>query len=220
VARLIGSSSYWYARLERGDTDIYSADFLDRTAVALGLSSAERDLLYLYAVSHEPVRVDVPTQVIVTPPLQQFVQEQKHPVSICDGAWKVLDHNSAMAKWFPWIASATEPNFVRWALFAPEARRVLQEWDTHWVPLLLAHLMETHARYPGDTVIGALVREVLGGSELARRMWSRGPWPPANLPGGPYRLRVTADHGTAVFDLIMLRPLGTRHVNVVSLVPA
>jgi len=32
LARLIGSSNHWYARLERGDTGIYSEDFLDRTA--------------------------------------------------------------------------------------------------------------------------------------------------------------------------------------------
>jgi transcriptional regulator with XRE-family HTH domain len=220
VARLIGASSHWYARLERGDTDIYSADFLDRTAVALGLSSAERDLLYLYAVSHEPVQVDAPPQVSVAPPLQQFVQEQKHPVFICDDAWHLLDHNSAMNAWFPWIATEAEPNFVRWALFAPEARLALHGWDTQWVPLLLAHLMETHARYPGDTRLGTLIREVLGGSDLARRIWSRGPQPPADPPGGHHRLRVSADQGTADFDLIMLRPPATRHINVMSLVPA
>jgi hypothetical protein len=43
MARLIDSSSHWYARLERGDRDAnFSEDFLDRTSTALRLSVEEQ----------------------------------------------------------------------------------------------------------------------------------------------------------------------------------
>src|SRR4051812_45058360 len=50
IARLIGVSTGWYRKLERGENAGYSEDFLDRVSSVLRLKPDERTLLYLLAV--------------------------------------------------------------------------------------------------------------------------------------------------------------------------
>jgi transcriptional regulator with XRE-family HTH domain len=219
MARMIGSSSHWYARLERGDTDIYSADFLDRTAAALGLSPAERRLLYLYALRHEPVHIDPPEPVSVPARLRKFVREQPYPAYICDESWRILDYNDQIAEWFPWISVADEPNIMRWAFTAPDARVQLHHWDSDWVPLLLAQLMAARARYPNAACLDDLIREILDANELARAIWSRGPQPPSEPAGEHRQLRVLRYDRPQAVDLITLAPAQTPPMKIILIVP-
>lgn len=175
MARIIGSSSNWYARLERGDTDIYSADFLDRAAIALGLTPAERNLLYLYALGHDPVQTDPPQTASIPRFIQDFVREQTHAACMCDESWHLLTYNNSMAEWFPWIRLAHQPNLIRWAFTSPEAKTRLYNWASEWAPFFLTQMMTASARYPGYIRLNELIRDILHSNELARRLWASGP---------------------------------------------
>lgn len=90
MAQLIGVSSVWYGKLERGERLHYSDDFLDRAAIALRLNDDERMTLYLYSVGREPAPRQRSSSFIVTEVVEKVVQKQPWPTYISDESWDVV----------------------------------------------------------------------------------------------------------------------------------
>lgn len=220
IARLVGCSSQWYGRLERGDTDIYSADFLERIATALCLSSGERNLLFIYALGHEPACVNPPEPLCVPEPLRRFVREQMHPAYISDVAGRIFIYNGRMAEWFPWIAVSREPNLIRWAFTTDEAQAKLYNWATEWAPFLLAQMMIARAQNPNAAGLNQLIVEILTSNELARMLWSRGPELTIDLDAGHRKLNVTLENNNVkVVNLLTLKTAPASQIRLVVFLP-
>jgi transcriptional regulator with XRE-family HTH domain len=169
VARLVGSTSYWYGELERGRVGGYSDDFLDRVAVALRLTEAEREVLYYYAAGREPAATYTPsTEVSKT--FQRMVDVLPLPAYVSDIAWDVLYANRHISAWFPWLPR--EPNVMRWTFTYPEARLQLAKWDTDWAPPMIAQMRLVHARYHDNQRLTQLIEEILAVNDDARRLWA------------------------------------------------
>ena len=168
----MGATKFWYSELERGQLGRYSDDFLNRVAIALRLSEAERYVLYQYAVGREPAPPGAPTGD-VSRSMDRIVQRQTWPAYLSNSAWDVLTWNPAMKVWFPWMPS--EPNVMRWVFTYPEARDQLADWKTGWAGPMIAQMRLAHAREPDNHRLTELIREILENNAEARELWDTSP---------------------------------------------
>jgi transcriptional regulator with XRE-family HTH domain len=217
IARLIGVSSVWYGKLERGDRAQYSDDLLDRTAIALRLSANERMLLYLYSVGREPVSRELHSPAVVTPGLEQVVQRQSWPAYISDGAWDIITFNSTVRDWFPWIVY--ERNLMRWAFTYPEARHQLYDWENAWAPVMLAQMRFAIARQPENTRLAKLIEEILAVNDEARRLWEKKPTVYVHPDGDRRGVRLPNQEDVITVEIVALAPLRASEFRVVLLIP-
>jgi transcriptional regulator with XRE-family HTH domain len=174
VAHLVGASSLWYGRLERGEIGpSYSDDFLDRVAITLRLDDNERRVLYLLAVGREPVpRVRRLTPAVART-LHELVNAVPYPSWLSDPAWDVQVCNPAMRRWFPHLAY--EQNIMRWVYCYPESRLQLANWAADWATPMLAQMRAALARWPANTRLAGLIDEALTVNGYARRLWHERP---------------------------------------------
>ncbi|MGW3043818.1 MmyB family transcriptional regulator [Kitasatospora sp. NPDC001159] len=173
VAWLTGVTDRWYRELELGRQANFSPDFLDRLALALRLSEAEREVLYLRTVGHPPRQrpaVDAEAVKILDEGMQQLLDNQlPNPAYLSDEAWNVFGHNQPQIEWFPWIPY--EPNVMKWAFLYPEARVQLVRWAEDWAGPMLAQLRYACLQNPEKADLQQVAREILQGSPEAREMW-------------------------------------------------
>lgn len=95
VALRANVSPAWYTWLEQGRGGTPSADVLDRLAVGLGLTEAEREHLFILA-QHRPPEIRVPEAEHVDPALQRVLNSlEPSPAAIRTPAWDVLAANRA-----------------------------------------------------------------------------------------------------------------------------
>jgi transcriptional regulator with XRE-family HTH domain len=219
MARLIEVSSVWYGRLERGEPAGYSADFMNRAALALRLNDDERMLLYLYAVGHEPAPRGMRSNVVLTEPLERVVQTQPWPAYISDASWDVVTYNKHMLDWFPWVGSGLENNIMRWVFTYPDAREQLYRWDTDWAPLMLAQMRVANARQPDNMRLGQLIREILEVNPDARRLWEHESMVYVHPDGDRRKLHLPYHHEVIDIELIALAPLRAADVRLMMLMP-
>jgi transcriptional regulator with XRE-family HTH domain len=217
IARLIGASSVWYGKLERGERAQYSDDFLDRTAIALRLSENERMMLYLYSVGREPASREHHSDVVVTPSMEQIVRRQPWPAYISDGAWEIVAFNDMVRDWFPWVLY--ERNLMRWVFTYPEARHQLYNWETDWAPAMLAQMRVANARRPENMRLARLIREILAVSEEAHRLWVKEPTVHVHPDGDRRGLRLPGREEVITVEIIALAPLRASEFRFVLLIP-
>jgi transcriptional regulator with XRE-family HTH domain len=216
VARLIGASSVWYGKLERGEAVNYSDDFLDRTAYALRLSAAEKTALYLYAVGREPAPREQKT-VKLTDEVRRIVDAQPWPAYISDEAWDVVVYNQHMQDWFPWVSY--EQNVMRWTFTYPEARQQLYNWAADWAPLMLAQMRLANAKNPDNMRLANLIREIIGANDDARRLWDSDPMVYVHPDGDRRELHLPYHREVKRIELIALAPLRAPNVRLMMLLP-
>jgi transcriptional regulator with XRE-family HTH domain len=168
VAFLTGSGINWYAKLERGDPENYSDDFLNRVAYALRLSPDEKSLLFLLATGCALVTTVHESRMRNTPTIQRILDAQPWPAYANDESWDLIGHNEHMAKWFPWV-EGHENNIMRWVFTFPEARTQLHRWDTDWGPQMFAQMRFTQAQRPDDERLASLIDEILDLNADARQ---------------------------------------------------
>jgi transcriptional regulator with XRE-family HTH domain len=128
VANLVGYSVGWYSSLERGEPQNYSTDFLDRVAYTLRLTRTEKTLLFLYATGHDPAVQRPSSKADLAKQLKPVLEAQPWPAYISDEAWDLVDSNTHMRDWFPWVTY--ERNVMRWVFTYPESRKQLYRWET------------------------------------------------------------------------------------------
>ena len=217
MARLIGVSSVWYGKLERGERLHYSDDFLDRVVIALRLNDDERMTLYLYSVGREPAPRQRSSSFVVTEVMKQIVQEQPWPTYISDESWDVVTCNDHVRKWFPWIE--WENNVMRWVFTYPEAKQQLYNWGTDWAPLMLAQMRVAHAREPGNVRLANLIQEILSVNEDARRMWESEPAVYVHPDGDRRKFYLPYHQEVITVEIVALAPLRATNVRVMMLIP-
>ncbi|WP_345020802.1 helix-turn-helix transcriptional regulator [Saccharothrix violaceirubra] len=216
VARLIGVSTVWYGKLERGEPGNYSADLLDRTAITLRLNEDERAMLHLCCTGREPAQQTRPAGAL-SAGLRAVIDRQTWPAYVSDCAWDILAWNAPAQEWFPWIVY--EQNLMRWVFTYPEARHQLHRWDTDWAPLMIAQMQFAHARLPDNFRLAALIREILACSAEAREMWSATS-AVAVHPDGDVRGLCLPDRDEVIrAEIVALSPLRSSDCRLVMLVP-
>ncbi|MEU7802755.1 helix-turn-helix transcriptional regulator [Micromonospora arborensis] len=214
IARLVGSTSFWYGQLERGHVGRYSDDFLDRVAAALQLSDSEREVLYHLAVGRQPVPRHRPSAE-VSQTMERLVAAQQCPAYIVDSAFNVRAWNVQAQALFPWLTG--EPNLMRWAFTTPAARTQLHRWEEDWAPSLLAQLRMAHAREPDNESLAQVIRDVIASNERARWCWENEP--SVTDPGEAVRGIRIPDCDTPVrVELIVCSPLGHPGMQMVIMV--
>jgi len=217
IAGLIGVSSVWYGKLERGERAQYSDDLLDRTAIALRLSENERMMLYLCAVNREPAPRRNHAGTVVTPGLEQVVQRQPWPAYVSDGSWDIVTFNDVVREWFPWVVY--ERNLMRWAFTYPEARHQLYDWEHAWAPVMLAQMRVANARQPHNMRLAQLIREILTVNVEARRMWENEPAVYVHPDGDRRGLRLPDRQEVITVEIVALAPLRANEFRLVLLIP-
>ncbi|MEU3455256.1 helix-turn-helix transcriptional regulator [Micromonospora sp. NPDC006766] len=218
IARVVGSTSFWYGELERGRLGRYSDDFLDRVAEALHLNEAEREVLYRLAVCRQPVRrARSARSDEVSRTVRRLVSAQRCPALILDSTFTVRARNTQAEAWFPALIPGNA-NLMRWAFIRPEARRQLARWEEDWAPSLLAQLRMAHAREPGHRALAQLIREVTAANEHARWCWENEP----NVvdTGKAVRgIRIRGEGTPVRVEVITCSPLGHPGLTMVIVVP-
>lgn len=217
MARLIGVSSVWYGKFERGERRHYSDDFLDRAAIALRLNDDERMTLYLYSVGREPVLRERPAEVVLSDTVERIVNEQPWPTYISDNAWDVVIYNQHVKQWFPWIDY--EINVMRWVFTYPEARRQLYDWETDWAPLMLAQMRVANAREPHNMRLANLIREILRINPDARRLWEGEPTVYVHPDGDRRKFYLPYHQEVISVEIVALAPLRAANYRLMMLVP-
>lgn len=219
VARLVGVSSVWYGRLERGERAGFSLDFLERTAQALRLNDAERAMLYLCAVGHEPrPRRGQPSPAVVTP-MREIVDRQPWPAYVIDDAWQITYHNRHMGRWFPNLDADRGVNVIRWVVLDSDMRRRLCNWETDWVCPMLAQVRLAHARHPDHSRLADLVRGILDASATARRLWRDEPLVLAHFGRDKRRLYVPDRSDPIQVEVVKLASPRDVDTRLVMLIP-
>lgn len=196
MARLIGVSSVWYGKLERGEPGRYSEDVLERVSSALALSDDERILLYLYAIGREAPPSRRADHVAVGS-VQAIAASQLGPACVVDESWDIVAQNVRMQEWFPHLCQSM--NIMHWVFVHPAARRRLCDWDRDWAPLMLAQLRLAHARQPHNPRLAQLLNEILRRSADAWRLWDSIADVDARMDGA--RRRVRPFHGTEAVEV-------------------
>lgn len=216
MARLIGVSSVWYGKFERGGDAHYSDDFLDRTSIALRLNPDERMMLYLYSVGREPATRSRHRGSLIGG-LTRVVHTQQVPTYISDDSWDIVEYNECAGKWFPWVVY--ERNLMRWVFTYPEARQQLHDWATDWAPLMLAQMRVASARQPDNTRLAELIREILDVNEDARALWEKNPSIYVHPDGDHRKMHVPNHDGLVTVEIVALSPLRDTNFRLVFLVP-
>lgn len=175
AAHLGGVSERWYRALEAGKSANYSVEFLDRLAMGLGLSGAERHALYLRATGRPPTLLAAPepdAAAEMDEQLQQFLDTQPpNPAYVSDVAWNIVGRNQPFRAWFPW--AVRDGNLMRWILLDPEARDRLVNWREDWARPALGQIRYALSQYPKNEALRRLERDVLAGPWDMREMWGR-----------------------------------------------
>ncbi|MEU0104597.1 helix-turn-helix domain-containing protein [Streptomyces sp. NPDC006251] len=189
VARRMGVSERWYRNLETGAHVPLSMEILERLSRALLLGSDERMALHGHALGgaggRQPGEQDPRG---ATEELAALTSARiGFPSYLTDQAWNVLDHNAAMARWFPWVREP-DANLMRWALTTNAAREQIVDWPRH-AAQYLALLRFALVTRPDDTALGAL-RDAVLADRACRDLWDRGAKVLAYRHGHRYELRL------------------------------
>jgi transcriptional regulator with XRE-family HTH domain len=189
VADRMGVSERWYRNLETGMRVPLSTEVLERLSQALLLGPDERMALYGHALAGaggQPDEDEGPPDFMDELAVLASAQTE-FPSYLTDRAWNVLDHNAAMAHWFPWVR---EPgaNLMRWALTTATAREQIVDWPRHAVQYL-ALLRFALVTRPDDENLAAL-RDAVLDAPVCRGLWDRSPKVLAYRHGHRYELRL------------------------------
>lgn len=131
VAQRANVSATWYTWLEQGRGGSPSTEVLDQLALALKLSDAERDHLYVLATGRPPA----PTLEILTdiaPRLQRVLDALEFcPAFIKNCAWDIVAWNKAATVIFPpSVTGNGRMNLLKNMFSNPAMREHQPEWES------------------------------------------------------------------------------------------
>ena len=172
VAQRADVSATWYTWLEQGRGGTPSADALDRIAVALSLSSLEREHLYLLAQGRPP-EVCVEPAEGVTPRLQKVLDAlDTSPAYVRTATWDVLAWNRAAAAVLVDFARLPPErrNMIRRLFLDVDLRAGLPDWERSARTMVAAFRTEV-VRAGATARVQALVDELCRESLDFRQLW-------------------------------------------------
>jgi transcriptional regulator with XRE-family HTH domain len=176
LALLAGISVDYITRLEQGRSTGPSAQVVEALARALRLDATEREHLFTLAGLAPPARGVVSAHI--TPGVQRLLDRLSDtPVAVHDAAWNLITGNPLWAALFgdPAALHGYERNIV-WRHFAGFNSRVIQtpEQERVFGAATAADLRAATARYPADSRVTDLIKELLARSETFARIWEAG----------------------------------------------
>ena len=171
------ASMSYIAQLESGSKDGPSPEFLEATATALTLGSADQRHLFNLA-RQTPTEREVTTtpwtiadyRTLITPDMKTAIAAlNPHLVAYLDERWNVIDCNSAYDKAFPGLVD--EGNVLRWFFSTPASMKVMVEWEAE-AALTVSWFRALMGRYYNpDWAVETL--EELSEFPRFRELWSR-----------------------------------------------
>jgi transcriptional regulator with XRE-family HTH domain len=134
LATLCGVSATWITWLEQGRHVAPSTKTLERLALALQLTAAERTYLFALARRRDPNAPAAPSSAVDA--VLRSVRSIHHPAYVLNQRWDVVAGNAPAADLFlnwqaPQTHSATEgapPNLFRFLFLNPQARVLIEHW--------------------------------------------------------------------------------------------
>ncbi|RKR29902.1 helix-turn-helix transcriptional regulator [Arthrobacter oryzae] len=180
VAMLAGTSSEYYARMERGDLAGVSAEVLDAVGRVLRLDEAETQYLHELARSAAPaaarrsVSARRPAPSGVRPSLQAFLDAiTGAPAWVMNAQRDILATNTlGRALMAPLLADpANGGNNARFIFFSPASRTFYPDWESA-ADSTVASLRTAAGRNPHDTGLTNLIGELVTRSDSFRSRWS------------------------------------------------
>jgi transcriptional regulator with XRE-family HTH domain len=176
LAGLAGISVDYLTRLEQGRATSPSVQVVEALARALRVSDSERDLLFRLA-GHATPGLDVVSSRI-TPSVQRMLDRLAGvPVAVYDATWTLLvanpPYDALMGPTTSW--QGIERNSVWRHLVGPGSRAVhTPEEKREFQAGMVADLRLTAARYPNDSRLKQLIRELSAQSPRFDTLWETG----------------------------------------------
>ena len=171
VAQRANVSATWYTWLEQGRGGSPSIDVLERIALALMMTDAEREHLFVLALGHPPAARAQPVDGI-TPRLQRLLDSMEFtPAMIKTCTWDILAWNrAASAVMFPYDKLAPEHrNTLRLMFLSPQVRAAQTDWES--VARFIVETFRADSARAGRDV-SELVAELSHLSPDFSRIWS------------------------------------------------
>lgn len=174
VALLANIGVTWYTRLEQGTPINVSLDVLERIAVALRLTTVEREHLFLLAghtvsvsVSEEEDRVSTALQRVLDAldPNPAFVRGRRYDIL----AW----NRGAVALVGDYATMSAQQRNILWRFFMEPSYTALFPRKHDVAQKITAQFRAVAARYPDDPSFTELINELLASSPLFREYWAR-----------------------------------------------
>jgi len=172
LAQLCAVSPTWITWIEQGRPVSASPAMLERLAVALRLTDAERNYLFTLAGKLDPdsesKNHDEPDAIL------QSVKHMTEPAYVLDQQWTALAWNQAAAKLFGgWLdadGSLTQRNLLRFAFQHPAARKLIDNWPDRAKRLVFEFRADCglHAE---DKKLRALIDELCATSKKFNVFW-------------------------------------------------
>ncbi|NUR59370.1 MAG: helix-turn-helix transcriptional regulator [Catenulispora sp.] len=218
MAALCEVSEAWYGALERGDLDRrYSADFLDRVAANLKLSTGERRVLFLLATGREP-SARPPSAPKISSAVVARLNREPWPAYLVDTTWQILARNDATQRWLPGLIGEAGGNLMRWVFCSPSAKKQMVDWeyDAH---LAMAQLRARFAVAPEHDRLQQLIHEILATSEFAASLWKDDPCIWLHDDGNRQRLLLPGSTKALGVEILSSTPLRNPDLRAYSLVP-
>ncbi|GHF83824.1 DNA-binding protein [Amycolatopsis bartoniae] len=180
LAELVGVSTAYYTRLERGESHQVSDALLDSLARVLRLSPDERAHLYRLARALPPVR-GTGQEDQVRRPIADLVAGSLGAAVLVGRRTDILAGNPlGYALWdltaaeIAAVGTPDPPNQARRVFLDPAARRLFADWERQ-AEDLASYLRLATAERPDDLALHRLVAELAAGSPDFARLWREHP---------------------------------------------
>jgi transcriptional regulator with XRE-family HTH domain len=171
VAALAGLSATWYTWLEQGRNVHPSEQILERLSAALGLSSAERDYLFMLAQRRPPPLSPAHGETL-RPAVQRMLAAINVPALVHTRRWDVVAWNDICTRCFPDFGARppSERNLLRILLTEADFRRNPTEQEE-----IARHILPTvrldYTQAGDDPVFDALLQELSAACPIFDRLW-------------------------------------------------
>jgi transcriptional regulator with XRE-family HTH domain len=171
VAALAGLSATWYTWLEQGRDVHPSEQVLERLSCALGLSTAERDYLFMLA-QHRPPPLAPAAGYEVRPAIRRMLDSLNVPALIHTRRWDVVGWNKVWPRCFPDFASraADDRNLLKILLTESDFRRDPTEHD-QIARRVLAKARLDYSQSADDPAFDRLIEELSASCPDFQQHW-------------------------------------------------
>jgi transcriptional regulator with XRE-family HTH domain len=204
AAGLAGLSRRRYADLEHG-AFTPSPDLVERVAVALRMTEAERSALHVLATGQDPPRVisrpgEMPPQEPGLGLRDLVTHSDPYPAALTDESWTLRFRNPAMDAWAGgWFLTVPpdQANLVLY-LFSDHAARLLPDVQA-LRRYSVALLRYQYTRNLASAKFAELVRNLIAAGQEAADLWAR-----HELEMSPHQYSVRLRHSDGTADASVL----------------
>jgi transcriptional regulator with XRE-family HTH domain len=171
VAALAGLSATWYTWLEQGRDVHPSEQVLERLSGALGLSTAERDYLFMLA-QHRPPPLAPSTGDEVRPATRRMLEALNVPALIHTRRWDIVAWNKVWPRCFPDLAArpANDRNLLKILLTESDFNRDPTEHE-QIARRVLAKARLDYSQSADDPAFDRLIEELSAACPDFQRHW-------------------------------------------------